>query len=82
MITTKSFNVASTILRAAAPSVASNPQLGPLTDLPGTWVGAGFNVMWLPVYQGHPNFRLLINATSEVLAISKIGADIPNRGSI
>jgi hypothetical protein len=76
------FNVPSTILRAAAPSVLPNPELGPLTDLPGTWVGAGFNVIWLPVYQGNPNFRLKLNATSETLIITKIGADIPNRGSI
>jgi hypothetical protein len=41
--------------------------------------------MWLPVFpvlRGGRNFRLLINTTNEVLSISKIGADIPNRGSI
>jgi hypothetical protein len=76
------FNAPSTILRASAPSVLPNPQLGPLTELPGTWVGSGFTVIWLPVYQGNPNFRLKLNATSETLTTMKIGADIPNRGSI
>jgi hypothetical protein len=76
------FNFASRVFRASPPSVAPNPQLGPLTDLPGTWVGAGFNVIWLPVFQGHPSFRLKINATSEITTITKIGGNIPNRGSI
>jgi hypothetical protein len=76
------FNRASRIFRASPPSVAPNPQLGPLTDLPGTWVGAGFNVIWLPVYGGDPNFRLKINATTEMLTITKIGGNIPNRGSV
>ena len=57
-------------------------ELGPLTDLPGTWVGSGFTVIWLPVYQGNPDFRLKLNATSETFTVTKIGADIPNRGSI
>jgi hypothetical protein len=77
-----SFNAASHVLRASPPHAAPNPQLGPLTDLPGTWVGAGFNVVWLPVHGGHPNFRLKINSTSEILTIAKIGGNIPNRGSI
>jgi hypothetical protein len=77
-----SFNAASRVLRASPPHAAPNPQLGPLTDLPGTWVGAGFNVVWLPVHGGHPNFRLKINSTSEILTIAKIGGNIPNRGSI
>jgi len=77
-----SFNAASRVLRASPPHAAPNPQLGPLTDLPGTWVGAGFNVVWLPVHGGHPDFRLKINSTSEILTIAKIGGNIPNRGSI
>jgi hypothetical protein len=76
------FNPASTVLRASPPSVVPNPQLGPLTDLPGTWVGSGFNVVWLPVFNDRLGFRLKINSTSEVLTIAKIGGDIPNRGSI
>jgi hypothetical protein len=77
-----SFNAASRVLRASPPHAEPNPQLGPLTDLPGTWVGAGFNVVWLPVHGGHPDFRLKINSTSEILTIAKIGGNIPNRGSI
>jgi hypothetical protein len=77
-----SFNAASRVLRASPPHAAPNPQLGPLTDLPGTWVGAGFNVVWLPVHGGRPGFRLKINSTSEILTIAKIGGDIPNRGSV
>jgi hypothetical protein len=76
------FNAPSTILRASPPSVIPNPKLGPLTDLPGTWVGSGFTVIWLPVFGEHPGFRLKLNATSETLTITKIGGDIPNRGSI
>jgi hypothetical protein len=78
----KLFNAASKVLRAAPPSVAPNPQLGPLTDLPGTWVGGGFNVIWLPDHSGHLGFRLKINPTVETLTITKIGGEIPNRGSI
>jgi hypothetical protein len=78
----KLFNAASKVLRAAPPSVAPNPQLGPLTDLPGTWVGGGFNVIWLPDHSGHLGFRLKINSTVETLTITKIGGDIPNRGSL
>lgn len=76
------FNIASRVFRAAAPSIAPNPQLGPLTDLAGTWVGAGFNVIWLPVFHGYPDFRLKLNATNETLTITKIGGNIPNRGSV
>ena len=76
------FNAPSTILRASPPSVRPNPKLGPLTDLPGTWVGSGFTVIWLPVFGEHPGFRLKLNATSETLTITKIGGDIPNRGSV
>jgi hypothetical protein len=76
----KSFNSPSIILRASPPSIAPSPQLGPLTDLPGTWVGTGFNVMWLPIFGGPATFRLKMNSTSEILTISEIGADIPNRG--
>jgi hypothetical protein len=34
--------------RASAPSDALHAELGPLTELPGTWVGRGFNLIALP----------------------------------
>ena len=70
-----------TMFRASAPSAAALASLGPLSDLPGTWVGKGFNVISLPDKQGGHTFRLKINATQESLSFFPIGGPIPNRGS-
>ena len=67
-------------LRASAPPATQLNQLGLLADLPGTWVGGGFNVMALPT--GNGGFRVKFNATVETLAFAPVGAAVPNRGSV
>jgi len=71
----------STIFRASAPPAHLLAQLGPLADLPGTWVGNGFNLISLPDKHDNKAFRLKLNATRETLNFSPIGGPIPNRGS-
>jgi hypothetical protein len=67
--------------RASAPAAAVIPQLGPLAELPGTWVGKGFNLISLPDKHENKPFRLKLNATMETLNFTAIGGPIPNRGS-
>ncbi len=64
----------------AAPPAHPDP-LGPLAQLPGTWVGTGFNTIWRPhnLSSGQDRF-LELNLTHETLAFSKINGPIPNRG--
>jgi hypothetical protein len=75
--------------RAASPDPHANPDLGPLRQLPGIWVGTGFNILCLPVQKpASPPpeflpFRVKVNATVEELHFSLISsAPIPNRGFI
>jgi hypothetical protein len=75
--------------RAASPDQHANPDLGPLRQLPGIWVGTGFNILCLPVEKPAsppPDFlpfRVKVNATIEELHFSLISsAPIPNRGFI
>jgi hypothetical protein len=75
---TTSFRAAAPI---GAPIAASLAQLGPLAQLPGTWVGSGFNLISLPDKHDNKPFRLKLNATKETLDFNRIGAPIPNRGS-
>jgi hypothetical protein len=53
--------------------------LGPLTQLPGTWKGTGFNQIWRPFHGSQDRF-LELNETTEVLQFVEIPGDIPNRG--
>ena len=69
------------IFRAGAPITSTIAQLGPLGDLPGTWVGNGFNLISLPDKHENKLFRLKLNATHETLNFTPIGGPIPNRGS-
>jgi hypothetical protein len=62
--------------------------LGNLKDLPGTWVGTGFNLIELPnmnqIKPGPPpkdKFKVMLNATQETLVFSDIEGDIINRGN-
>lgn len=58
----------------------ANP-LGPLADLPGTWVGKGFNQIWRPFNPLATSDRFLeLNLTQETLEFSSSIGDIPNRG--
>jgi hypothetical protein len=67
--------------RAAAPFATGIPKLGPLAELPGSWVGTGFNLIARPDFQNNNPFFLEINGTIENLDFTRIGGDIPNRGS-
>ena len=67
--------------RASAPQATVLRNLGALADLPGTWVGSGFNLISLPDKHENKIFRLKLNATHETLNFTEIGAPIPNRGS-
>lgn len=55
--------------------------LGPLRNLPGTWVGRGFNVISRPDFHNGKPFFLQLNETRETLTFEAVGAPIPNRGS-
>ena len=74
--------------RAAAPQSEFARDLGPLTELAGTWAGGGFNVISLPDFDSHPPstgpkaFRLKLNATHEMLQFTPIGGAVPNRGAV
>jgi hypothetical protein len=76
--------ITSSIFRAAAPSAITLDRLGPLKELPGTWMGIGFNPISLPNGQNGNQplpFFLKLNKTMETLNFTKIGGPIPNRGS-
>jgi hypothetical protein len=64
----------------ALDTIQSN--LGLLGDLPGTFIGTGFNLIARPDKQNNNPFFLELNATQEILEFTNIGGDIPNRGSI
>lgn len=67
---------------------AEETTLGHLKDLPGTWVGTGFNLIELPnMNQAKPGpppkdkFKVMLNATSETLTFSEIDGEVVNRGN-
>ncbi|MFC0544252.1 heme-binding protein [Kutzneria chonburiensis] len=70
-----------TVFRASAPVADAGPDLGPLLELPGTWVGNGFNLISRPDQHNNKPFFLELNTTRETLSFTPIGAPIPNRGS-
>ena len=57
-------------------------ELGPLTDLVGTWEskGNGWNAIALPYANGPHRYRLLVNRYDETLAINLVDPAVPNRG--
>ena len=61
-----------------ARAATTNP-LGPLADLPGKWVGTGFNQIWRP-FHGTSDRFLELNLTEEELEFSDSIGSIPNRG--
>jgi hypothetical protein len=65
---------------AAAVAPEPGPGLGPLTLLPGTWTGEGFNNIWRPFHDPASDHFLELNLTSETLEFSAIPGTIPNRG--
>jgi hypothetical protein len=67
-------------LAAHVAAAAADP-LGPLSRLPGTWKGNGFNTIWRPHHPASQQDRFLeLNLTNETLVFSKINGAIPNRG--
>ncbi|KAA2263835.1 hypothetical protein F0L68_09200 [Solihabitans fulvus] len=70
-----------TVFRASASAADSLLGLGPLADLPGTWVGTGFNLISRPDAHNNNPFFLQLSKTQETLTFTEIGAPIPNRGS-
>jgi hypothetical protein len=72
--------------RASRTTGVNRHDFGPLVNLPGTWVGSGFNLISLPDFDPNPPstgpkpFRLLLNSTREVLEFEAISGPIPNRG--
>lgn len=62
---------------------AYDPDLGPLDQLPGTWVGkgTGWNAIALPFAgPGPADYRLLLNQYDETLIFSLVDKGVPNRG--
>jgi hypothetical protein len=63
-----------------SPGIATAAQkLGALAQLPGTWTGTGFNVIWRPKHGTNDHF-LALNLTREHLVFNSIGGVVPNRG--
>ena len=67
-----------TPLKFALPAFDSN--LGPLEQLPGTWTGTGFNMIWRPNSTPGQDRFLELNLTTETLEFQEISGNIPNRG--
>ena len=67
--------------RAVPERAALAEQLGPLNDLPGHWIGNGFNLIARPDRQQNNDIFLQLSLTKETLDFSTIGSPIPNRGS-
>jgi hypothetical protein len=72
------------IFRAASPPAQQPDLQGLLHNLPGRWIGNGFNLIARPAKGDDPSkvFFLELNGTSETLEFTAIGGDIPNRGSV
>jgi hypothetical protein len=69
-------------LRASAPPITQLDNLGLLSDLSGTWVGDGFNVVALPAFGSPVGFQVKAHPTRETITFSGIGGPIPNRGAV
>jgi hypothetical protein len=66
------------LIRPEFRAAPGNP-LGPLADLPGKWVGKGFNQIWRP-FHGTSDRFLELNLTEETIEFSENIGVIPNRG--
>lgn len=69
--------------RASSSASQELIHLGPLANLPGTWVGKGFNLIAVPNGQNNNQpqiFRLMLNSTVETLTFTPLGGPVPNRG--
>jgi hypothetical protein len=69
--------------RQIYPAKRDDPELGPLSLLPGKWEsqGRGWNMIALPFAGTNaPPFRLLLNQYDEVLEFTLVDKAVPNRG--
>ena len=76
-------------IRRVADNATLQAALGPLQDLPGLWVGTGFNLIARPDFAARSvppspteptHLFLELNFTVESLKFDAIGSPIPNRG--
>ncbi|MEV8614578.1 heme-binding protein [Amycolatopsis sp. NPDC051373] len=67
------------VFRAGAP--ANLATLRSLRELPGRWMGKGFNLISRPDKHDEQPFFLQLSATQETIEFAPIGAPVPNRGS-
>jgi len=65
--------------RRFAPGTPTD-NLGLLTELAGTWIGDGFNLIARPDFHDKTDLYLQLNQTKEHLQFTPIGSPIPNRG--
>ncbi len=70
-----------TSFRAVPDRATLASRIEPLNDLPGRWMGHGFNIIARPDFQGGNDIFLELNLTKESLDFMTIGSPIPNRGS-
>ena len=68
-------------IRTSSPISTLLGELGPLSELPGTWSGTGFNLIARPDFEGGNDIFLELNLTEETLTFDLIGSPIPNRGT-
>ena len=61
-------------------SIHPGSPLGPLRDLPGTWTGRGFNVIWRPHHDRRHHRFLALNLFDETLQFEEAKGQIANRG--
>lgn len=71
--------------RTLSVAEAGDPDLGPLRNLPGTWVseGRGWNMIALPFAVSATallGYRLLLNQYDETLKFTLVDKAVPNRG--
>jgi hypothetical protein len=70
------------MFRAGPPFTATDLRLGLLAELPGHWVGHGFELIAQPSTSNEPPFVLELNATKETIEMTAIGGAIPSPGSL
>lgn len=68
------------VLRASATPEQLNNELGPLSELVGTWMGTGWNLIALPDKSRQQPFLLLRVPMIETLTFAPLGGAVPNRG--
>lgn len=68
------------VLRAGQAPKQSKDNLGPLSNLVGTWMGTGWNLIALPDKSREKPFLLLREPIIETLTFAPLGGAVPNRG--